>query len=58
MDWLISNYAAVGLAILSVVGGASIAAKLIAPLTKTKVDDKLANVLSFIHSMLTKIGLK
>ncbi len=45
------------MALLAVVGGASVAVKLVAPLTKTKVDDKLAGWLSKIEAVLKTIAL-
>lgn len=44
-------------AALAVVGAASVAAAAIAPLTKTKVDDKVAGVLSKVHGLLSKLAL-
>ncbi len=42
---------------LAVVGGASALVRAVAPLTKTKVDDKLAGALSFLHKLLSKVAL-
>lgn len=43
--------------VLMLVGGASILVKLIAPLTKTKVDDKAASLLDRVKSFLEKLAL-
>lgn len=57
MEWFLSNWPLVVQAVLAVIGGASVAVKLIAPLTSTKLDDKLAGILSKVHSLLSKLAL-
>lgn len=42
---------------IAIVGSASVAAAAIAPLTETKVDDKLAGLLSRLKALLDKIAL-
>lgn len=59
MSWLLENWSVIGLAALSVIGGLWAAAKAIAPLTDSKLDDKLAGILGKVHGVLTKLlGLK
>lgn len=42
---------------LAIVGAASVAVRAIAPITATKLDDKLAGVISKVHSLLSKLAL-
>lgn len=42
---------------LTVIGAASVAVKAIAPLTKTKVDDKLGGALTKLVNLLGKLAL-
>jgi hypothetical protein len=43
---------------LAFVGGAAALCKVVAPLTDTKVDDKLAGALSKLYGLLSKLALK
>lgn len=43
--------------VLAVIGGASVVAKVMAPLTKTKLDDKLAGWLGKAHAVISKLAL-
>jgi len=57
MSWLVLHWSDLLVAVLAVIGGASAAVKVIAPLTDSKLDDKLAGWLSKAHSFLSKLAL-
>jgi hypothetical protein len=57
MAWLLDNKLVVLQAVSYVVAGASAAALLLAPLTKTKADDKVAGALSKLRNLLLRLGL-
>ena len=44
------------MALLTVIGAASVAAAAIAPLTKTDKDDKIARLLKKAHAVLSKLA--
>ena len=55
MDFLIANYMDILLVIFTAIGGLWSAAKLLAPLTETKVDDMVAGALGKVHGLLARI---
>ena len=57
MSWFVSNGPVVLTWALAIVGGASALVLAVAPLTKTKVDDKLGGALSALHGLLSKVAL-
>ena len=57
MSWLVSNGPVALQWALAVVGGASVLVLAIAPLTKTKADDKLGAALKAVHNLLGKVAL-
>lgn len=57
LDWITSNAPLVLTWIVAVVGIASFATKAVAPLTETKLDDKLAGFFSKLQSILDKLAL-
>lgn len=48
------DFMTVASGVLMVIGGASIVAAAVAPLTKTDVDNKVAKVLKKVHAFLSK----
>ena len=57
MSWIIANYTVILVAVVSVIGGASVIVRAIAPLTKSTADNKVAKVLGKIHGWLSKIAM-
>lgn len=55
--WFVQNWSTCLVAVLSFIGGASVAVKAIAPLTESKLDDKLSGVLTKVHNLLSKLAL-
>jgi len=55
--WLGANWLTVVATLLSIVGGASIIVKAIAPLTANTKDDEVAGWLDKVHGWLSKIAL-
>lgn len=58
MEFLSNHGAELLVGTLAFVGGCAALAKVVAPLTETKVDDKLAGLLSKAHKFLSKLALK
>lgn len=58
MSWFLENWSTILVTALSVIGGASVALKAVAPLTAWKGDDKAAGWLDKAHSVLSKLALK
>jgi hypothetical protein len=57
MSWLSSHGPEILTWALVIVGSASVLVRGIAPLTKTKLDDKLGSALSTLHGLLGKVAL-
>lgn len=57
MSWFVTNGPTVLLWASAIVGGASALVLAVAPLTKTKVDDKLGGLLNKLHGLLSKVAL-
>jgi hypothetical protein len=57
MSWIVANWMTLLTVVLTVVGAASVAVKLIAPLTATKTDDKVAGWLDKVVAVLSKLAL-
>lgn len=57
MSWFLENWMTLLTALLALVGAASVAVKLIAPLTKNKTDDKIGSWLDKIAAFLGRIAL-
>lgn len=56
MDWLMNlNWLELGQNVLMVLGGVLAALWAIAPLTETKLDDKIAGVLTKVRDVLLKL---
>lgn len=55
--WIVANWSTVIVVVLAVIGAASAAVKVIAPLTKTTRDDRLAKWLDVVVSWLSKVAL-
>jgi hypothetical protein len=58
MEFLANHGAELLVGALAFVGGCAALAKVVAPLTDTKVDDKLAGALSKLYGLLSKLALK
>lgn len=56
-SWLAENWLTLVTVALSVVGGASIMVKAIAPYTSTTSDDEVAGWLDKVHGWLSRIAL-
>ena len=57
MEYIVANWYELFTAGLSIIGAASIIAFAIAPLTRTKRDDKLAVALKRVHAWLSALAL-
>lgn len=57
LSWIVTNWSTIALALTSVIGGASIMVKAIAPFTKNTTDDKAASALDRVAKWLSKIAL-
>lgn len=57
--WIAENWATLGTGLLAAIGGLWALAKVVAPLTETRFDDKIAGVLGKTHRALKAIlGLR
>lgn len=57
ISYITQNYQLVLVTVLSVIGGASVILRAIAPLTKNKIDDKALTFLGKAHKFLSKLAL-
>lgn len=57
MNWLLEHKTELLQAAAYVIAGATTAAGLLAPLTKTKLDDKVWGALTKLRALLLKLGL-
>jgi hypothetical protein len=57
MDWLLTNYLTLLVALMTVIGTASSVAAVLAPLTKSDWDNVLARKLKWVYLTLRKLGL-
>lgn len=57
-SWLVGNWGVIVTTLLAVIGGASVMVKAIAPLTKSKADDKAAAWLDKAAGWLSRVASK
>lgn len=57
ISWLSANWLVLIMVATSVVGGASMIVKAIAPLTKSNLDNRIVKWLDKLHSLLSKVAL-
>lgn len=57
MSWVLEHWSTIVVTALSIVGGASVAVKAIAPFTEWTGDDRAARWLDKAHAVLSKLAL-
>lgn len=56
-SWLMANWQVIVTTLLTIIGGASVIVKAIAPLTRTESDNKLVGLLEKIQAWFAKLSL-